>query len=129
MEEKLIEKTDLDNKALLEIYDASRVLIGDRWLVVLAAKVQIAVASLYDNEKSHELPGPEKISELLGDPLVWKHSRQRRFIDKSEKEQVFAALRADFDKNMRQYLMHPLFPVKFTLKQLEDKKKRSAWYK
>ncbi len=128
MKEKLIEKTNMTNKAILEIHDSSRAIIGDRMLVVLTVRVSIPVASLYDKEKKEDLPPPEELKNLLGDPVVWEHTSERKFIDKLEKQEVFSGLLADFDKNIRHYLMHPAFPVKYILKQFREKTRQSTWY-
>lgn len=120
MEETLIEKTILDNQAVLEIYDASVTQIGDRMLVTLRARLLVSVHSLYGTNQDNDLPPQEEIKNRLGETLVWEHTRQRRFIDQQEKTSVFESLRADFDKNMRPYLMHPDFPVKYAKKQLKD---------
>ncbi|MCF8026768.1 MAG: hypothetical protein K9K81_00230 [Desulfobacteraceae bacterium] len=120
MEETLIEKTILDNQAVLEIYDASVTQIGDRMLVTLRARLLVSVHSLYATNQDKDLPPQEEVINRLGETLVWEHTRQRRFIDQQEKTSVFESLRADFDKNMRPYLMHPDFPVKYAKKQLKD---------
>ena len=123
MKETLIEKTRLDNQAILEIYDDSRTMIGDRLLVVLTARVRIFLDSIYQGSPSPDLPPRKELKNRLGDPVVWEHSRQRRFIDKKEKESAFQLLRAEFDANLRPYLTHPDFPSKYVIKQLENRQK------
>ncbi|WP_181549505.1 hypothetical protein [Desulfosalsimonas propionicica] len=120
MEETLIEKTVLDNQGVLEIYDASVTQIGDRMLVTLRARLLVSVHSLYGKNQDNDLPPAAEIKSRINDPLVWEHTRQRRFIDQQEKTGVFESLRADFDKNMRPYLMHPEFPVKLAKKRLKE---------
>ena len=46
MYEKLIETIALKNGLALEIYDQSRKIAGDRWLVKIAAKIDIPIDSL-----------------------------------------------------------------------------------
>ena len=120
MEETLIEKEVLDNQAVLEIYDASVPQIGDRMRVILCTRLSISINSLCAKKDDDDLPPAEEIKNRLGDPLVWEHTRQRRFIDQQEKSEVFENLRADFDKNMRHYLLHPEFPVKYAKKRLKE---------
>ncbi|MBS0013215.1 MAG: hypothetical protein KFF46_04515 [Desulfobacterales bacterium] len=123
MEETLIEKQVLDNQAVLEIFDTSVPQIGDRIRVILCARLSISINSLCPKKDGDDLPPAEEIKNRLGDPLVWEHTRQRRFIDQQEKSEVFESLRADFDKNMRPYLLHPDFPVKYAKKRLKDQDK------
>lgn len=126
MQETLIEKIRLDNQAILEIHDASRTMIGDRLMVVLTARVRIFLDYIYQNSPSPDLPPRKELESLLGDPVVWEHSRHRRFIDKKEKDAAFQSLRADFDANLRPYLTHPDFPSKYVIKQLENRQNPSG---
>lgn len=128
-EKNLIEKTELENRAVLELYDDSRTMIGDRMLVSLTVRVQIHVNSLYQGDAEDGLPAAEEIRAALGDPITWEHTRQRRFIDAREKTEVFESLRADFEENMRPYLNHPQFPAGCVRRQMEEYRKRSTWYK
>lgn len=127
--ENLIEKTKLENRAILELYDGSRTIIGDRMLVSLTVRVHIPVNILYQDDMSDGLPPAEEIRTALGDPITWEHTRQRRFIDAREKTEVFESLRADFEENMRPYLNHPQFPAGCFRRQMEEYRKQSTWYK
>ncbi|MEE8315822.1 MAG: hypothetical protein V3R70_04660, partial [Syntrophobacteria bacterium] len=59
MSERLIEKITLPNGLILEIWDKSRLMAGDRWLVSLLAKVEVTVlpeyfSTLDDGEQAYQ---------------------------------------------------------------------------
>ena len=43
--EKLISRHTLDNGLTLEFWDLSRPMVGDRWLIVLEARIAVAVGA------------------------------------------------------------------------------------
>ncbi len=117
----LIEQTSLENRAILQLYDASRIMAGDKMLVTLLVRIEIPVESLGGTKTAYGLPPAEEIRVAIGDPVAWEYRKQRMFIDIREKEEVFEKIRAEFDANMRPYLLHPDFPAGFVKKQLEKK--------
>ncbi|MFW6080883.1 MAG: hypothetical protein ACOC7W_03140 [Desulfosalsimonas sp.] len=120
----LIEHSHLENGANLYLYDASRTMIGDRMLVTLFVRVEITAESI---DGSDGLPSADEIRSALGDPVTWEYTKQRRFIDSREKDDVFKALQADFDANMRPYISHPGFPagcVRRRMKELQQPGRR-----
>lgn len=122
----LIEQSNLENGANLELYNASRTMIGDRMLVALFVRVEIPVESLPDTGGADGLPSSDEIRAVLSDPVTWEYTKQRKFIDKLEKDEVFKILQADFDTNMRPYLVHPEFPARYVKKQLAQGRRSST---
>ncbi|MFP4193408.1 MAG: hypothetical protein ACOCQI_00010 [Desulfosalsimonas sp.] len=128
-EKTLLEHTALDNGSTLEIYDASRTMIGDRMLVALFVQIKIPADSLSNTTASGDPPCAGEIRAALGDPVIWEYTKQRTFIDRRKKDEVFDVLRADFESHMRPYLLHPDFPARYVKKQMEEHRRRSTWYK
>ncbi|MBT9438589.1 MAG: hypothetical protein GAS50_05285, partial [Desulfobacterales bacterium] len=66
MEEKLIKTIDLENGLELKLYDASRKLAGDRWLVSLIARMEIPTSdSLLKEDVSPSL-NVDEVRKVLG---------------------------------------------------------------
>ncbi|MFP4225117.1 MAG: hypothetical protein ACLFRF_00165 [Desulfobacterales bacterium] len=126
MEEQLIKEIPLENNLRLEIYDASRPLAGDRWLVKLTARIHISVdAALTDAEAG--LPTPSAVKGLIGDSLVFEQDKIRHFIDEREKDDVFQAMLDNLLNHSLTYLSHPEFAKRYTLKTFKEKEKQKAW--
>jgi hypothetical protein len=125
MEENLIKIIDLENNLKLEIYDISKKMAGDRWLVSILARIKIPV-----NPESGLFSGSEwskeEIIKLLGNEAVFEQKRERYFIDEKNKQFVFNELCDSFVNNTISYLSHPDFPKKFAVMKLKEKIKKAS---
>lgn len=126
MEETHIREIPLENNLRVNLYDASRQLVGDRWLVRLIIRMRIAVDDVWDAETAAPL-SKSAVKELTGDTVVFEQTKSRTFIDEAEKDDVFQALLDDFVRHSAPYLAHPEFGRRFVLKRCNEEKKRRAW--
>jgi len=130
----MINKVDTDNSMEreilangLELYliDASRKLIGDRWMVRFMARVQVPVSSKFLPEDLL----PESVDDLratLGDSVTYEYVSERNFIDVDEKDKVFTQEKTSFMENTYQYLNRSEFPVRFVISQYRKKTEKRA---
>lgn len=128
MEEKPIDKIRLDNGLTLELYDRSRRVAGDRWLVSFAARLEVGLKREYF-EGRHEPDVPfEGIREAVGDKAVYYHEKTRNLVAETEKDEVFRGLKERFlDANLV-YLSSPEFPLKLILRQYQEAEgQRISW--
>ncbi|MCF8023947.1 MAG: hypothetical protein K9K82_00470 [Desulfobacteraceae bacterium] len=89
-------------------------------LVALFVRMEFPVENLYGTGTTGGLPPEDEVRETLGDPVTWEYTKQRYFIDRRAKSEVFATLLTDFNSNMRPYLTHPEFPARYVKKQLKQ---------
>lgn len=125
IENKLVKTIGLKNNLKLKIYDRSKKMAGDRWLVKMIAQVDIPVSSV--TETLHDLqhdPDSDKdeILKLLGSAVTFEQKRERFFIDESKKESVFNEVCDHFVKSTINYLSHPDFPKKYVIIKFREKK-------
>ena len=123
MPEQLIKSIALDNGQVLNIYDASKNIAGDRWQVNLVARMLISVYDI-NSETNAALPPIDEIKQALGDTVEYETNKQRNFIDDKEKQAVFNELLDTFVKYSVPYLSHPDFPKRFIIKKYHEHKKR-----
>ncbi len=122
MQEQLIKSIPLDNGQVLNIYDASKKIAGDRWQVNLVARMVISVNEiLLENNATN--PPITEIKQALGDTVEYENKKQRNFIDEKEKPTVFTDLLDTFIKYSVPYLSHPDFPKRFIIKKYHEHKK------
>ncbi len=125
MAEKLYKTIPLKNKLLLEIWDQSRHLAGDRWLVRAEARIEIPFAPKYLKFIKEKGEMVTIIKEVFGESLPYRHAVERNFIDQARKQEVFRQCVDTLEKNTVAYLSHPEFAKRLTLsKCLELKVKR-----
>jgi hypothetical protein len=117
-----IRKIELENRQTLEIFDLSRKISADAYVVIMKATMEIRVEpDLFDRELFAGLTIDE-IRDTLGEKVTYEYRLERNFILNHEKDQVLASLVDTFLKNMGQYIAHPRFAPKLVLKQYKDRK-------
>ena len=126
MERDPYKRLELENNHTLEIFDDSRKIGDDAYVVIMTAKMEIAVEkSLFSGDVQAEF---DQILETLGSPVVYSYRLERNMIMDHEKDEVLEHLVAGFLENMGQYIAKPQFPEKLVLKEyrdrIEKKKKR-----
>ncbi len=126
MKEKLINTLDLENGLQLKIYDASRNLVGDRWLVSLIARMEVPVHKMLEKDDPQPDVNPNEIKALLGDRIIFEQQRERIFVDVEEKESVFKEVYDMFVDSTLQYLSKETFPKHYILKKYKEQLKKAS---
>jgi len=124
MKEKLIKTLDLENGLQLEIYDASRNIAGDRWLVSLIARMEIPVSKVL--EKNDPQVNVKELKYVLGERIIFEQKRQKTFVDHKEKESTFRKVCDVFIDSSLKYLSKETFPKQFILKTYKEKLKKAS---
>ena len=121
--EQLIKSIPLDNGQVLNIYDASKNIAGDRWQVNLVARMIISIYKIKP-ENNADLPSIAELKQALGDTVEYKIKKERNFIDDKKKQTVLNDLLDTFIKYSAPYLSHPEFSQRFIIKKYHEYKKR-----
>jgi hypothetical protein len=125
--EELIYTQTLDNRLVLKIYDISRRMAADRWVVSLAARIDIPIDELVLSEGGGAVPGRDDLIGTLGPKVTFEQRFDRKFVDAGEKEKVLRDMQDGFLKGTATYLAHPCFARRFALKQFRQKRERRLW--
>ena len=128
MNEKLIETIKLKNRMQLDIFDCSRKLTGDRWLIKLVARMKIPLSELLFQNISHSGETINEIKNALGEKVFFEQKRERIFIDETEKETIFKEVYDSFMTSTLDYLANDAFPEKYVLKKFREKIEKNSWY-
>jgi len=122
MSEKLFETITLDNNLDLEIWDLSRVIAGDRWLVSMEARLNIPI----EIEHLETLPDKEKmlaiLKETFGEKISYRYNQEKFFVDKNKKPHVFKENLERLKESVLQYLSRPDFARKLVLSKCRELK-------
>ena len=124
MKEKLIKTLALENRLQLKIYDASRKLAGDRWLVSLIARIEIPVSEVL--EKHDPQVNVKELKDVLGEQIIFEQKRQKTFVDHKDKESAFKEACDVFLDSSLKYLSKETFPKQFILKTYKEKLKEAS---
>jgi hypothetical protein len=115
MEESLVREIPLANNLRLDVYNGSRRLAGDRWLVRLIARIRIPVDTVWDPESAGDV-SKSAVKEKIGDTAVFETVKTRHFIDEQKTGEAFASMQDQLVRHSAAYLGHPAFPMRFILK-------------
>lgn len=118
--EKIIEQQKLENGIELLLYDCSRLVAGDRWLVELRCEAHMVIDETYWNLVPNDEPTLPEIREILGDRLSFITTKQRNFVDEGEREPVLREMVQQVYSSMLEYLKRPHFPQEYFKKQYND---------
>ena len=124
MKEELIKTLDLENGLQLNVYDASRKLVGDRWLVSLIVRMDVPVTAALKKNSSESVENIDKIKDMLGDSVLFEKKREKIFVDTAEKETVFKELCDMFLNSSLNYLSKEIFPKQYILKTYKEEVKK-----
>ena len=124
---KQIETIKLENYFELKVWDRSRLVAGDRWLVRLDARLDIPIKGSFINdldEKEHIL---SILKQEYGDKIQYRYNQERHFIDHKEKDKLFQTFLNNFKKNIVPYLSHPEIAKKLFLLKYRELKIKAPW--
>jgi len=125
MKEKLIKTIDLENGLQLNLYDGSRKLVGDRWLVSLIVKMDVPVMEELKKNDRKSKQSIDEIKDMLGEKVLFENKREKIFIDKTKKETAFKELCDMFLNSSLNYLSKEIFPKQYILKTYKEEVKKS----
>ena len=120
---QLVERKGLPNGLTLEIWDYSRKLAGDRWLVGMLAQVAVKVGP--EHFSSVELY--QRFWERTEGFIYYRYRKERHFVDAKERHLIFENLKENFLRAALDYLSHPSFPEKLIQSEIPLFEKRLRW--
>jgi len=126
MKEKLIKTLDLGNGLQLNMYDASRKLVGDRWLVSLIIRMDVPVAEALKENSRESIENILEIKDVLGDSVLFEKKREKIFVDTHKKEIVLKKLYDTFLNSSLNYLSKEIFPKQYILKMYKEEMKKKS---
>ncbi len=129
MEVKLIDKVKLENGLTLEIYDLSRQVAGDRWLVSFVARIDVAVTPEYFEGQGSENPSLDAVRKAVGEKATYRYEKSRHFIEETEKEEVFNRLKERFVETTLPYFSSANFPRNVILSRYREVQEGSKPWK
>ena len=125
--DQLKSRIPLDNGLTLEIWDRSRPVAGDRWQVIMKARITIPVReNLLGPAERHLI---DQIRAALGPEVLFCHQKVRNFIAVDQVQEIFEGLKARFLESTQTYLGHQDFPGKFILKKFAEYQEKQVWRK
>ncbi len=114
-----IDAIQLENGLELSIYDDSKRMAGDRWLVAIIARIVIPINKTILHGDAMPDRQIETIHNALGKQVIFEYKMKRNFVDQKEKDAVALNLWQSYLKSNRSYLEHPNFGRNIILKRYQ----------
>ena len=126
MEQTPYRKVDFDHGHCLEIFDDSRKIGADAWVVIMTATMKIPVEMSLFTSKLLADNEFDDILDTLGSPIEYRYRLERNMILGHEKDAVLENLVNTFLENTGRYVANPKFPEKLALKEYRDRVEKRA---
>jgi hypothetical protein len=111
--ERLLHRQALGNGLILELWDHSRPVAGDRWYTRLETRIVIPVRPYLPAELK---PLADQVAAALGEEIVFSHHEERNFIGAPELPGVLQDMQDRMLKLAPGYFGHEDFAAKFIRK-------------
>jgi hypothetical protein len=124
--EKLLSRHPLKNGLSLEFWDLSKPMVGDRWQVVVEARVAIAVTA--DTLPADLRPQAGQVMAALGEEVFFNKQEVRTFVAAGEMAAILKQIEEQLLASRRAYLGHPDFAPRFIRKKHGDQQREKGRY-
>jgi len=116
--ERLLSQYSLANGLTLEFWDLSRPLAGDRWELVMEARLAVPVNA--DMLSPDLKPHTSQITAALGPEVIFSKQEIHNFVPVGEVEDLLRNLEAALFTSLGRYLSHPEFAQRFLRKKWQE---------
>lgn len=111
----LRETISLPNGLLLEVWDFSRKIAGDRLQVVLGCRISIRLERTFFPSDGQGESAYKKLVSECGPVLSYEFADERNFVARQDLDSTWSTLFEEFKEASLNYLSHPRFGEKFAL--------------
>jgi len=119
---RLMGRQALQNGLTLELWDHSRPIAGDRWYVLLEARIAVPVR--IDTLPPELKPQAAQVMAALGDEIIFSQKDERNFIAASEAPTLLQEMQARVLALAPGYFGHADFAARFIRRKYAEQQKR-----
>jgi len=117
---KIISQHRLANDMLLTVYNQSKKMAGDRWLLRVVCEAEYPVADEFFADFPDDAPGLKgEIYDRMAGVLKFSVVKEKTFVDHAESDVVLAGMVAEISGNMAGYIGNPAFPERLFSRSYE----------
>ncbi|MCS7199083.1 MAG: hypothetical protein N2327_00380 [Caldimicrobium sp.] len=120
---KCVERIPLRNGLILEIWNYSRKLAGDRWLVGFLAQIEV----IPDRDDFSNSFYYEKFYEKTEGKFYYRYRKERTFVPEAEVGRIFEEIKENFFKAALPYISREDFPFNLIRREVALFEKQVDW--
>lgn len=121
---QLLSRQNLKNGLILEFWDLSRPLVGDRWQVVVEIRVPVAVT--LETLPVDLLPQGDRVMAALGPEVAFSKQEERHFITAAAVPALLQEVQEQLSSSLASYLGHPEFAARLIRKLYADHREKAG---
>ncbi len=122
-EGKMVEKIQLDNGLTLEIWNYSRKIAGDRWLVGLLIQVGVFPEEAHFSNREYY----QMFLEKTDGRVYYRYRKERTFVPEDQVESLFSTMKENFLSAALPYLSHPDFRDRLIKREVKLFEQKMDW--
>ena len=122
---RLISQHTLANGLILELWDHSRPLVGDRWYVVLETRIAVPVRA--DTLPPELKALADQVVTALKEEIIFTRKEERNFISATEFPGLLKEMQDRVLKLAPGYFGHPDFAARFIRGKFAERQKLEDW--
>ncbi len=117
----IIEQRSLENNMTLTVYDQSKKMAGDRWLIKIVCEAELPVDEGFFSRLSEaDLALQAEVREAMAGSVKFSATKERTFIAETERATLVKRMVADILTNMVAYMNRPEFPERLFARKYEE---------
>ena len=120
--ERLLLRQSLPNGLVMELYDHSRPMAGDRWQVTLELRLPIPVSPA--NMPPELADRGQEVIAALGPEILFTHEEVRYFINAREVPAYLEEMQTRLLEGLKGYLGHPEFVERYIRNKFAEHQER-----
>jgi hypothetical protein len=121
MTQRQLATETMENQLTMTLFDASRKMAADRWLVEVVLQIEVPVRANWFNDKLAPPAPLADMTALLGERFNFEYRDRRTFVDAGEKDALVEKMRADLIAMAPRYYGHPEFAARLISKRYREK--------
>ena len=117
----IIEQRSLENNMTLTVYDQSKKMAGDRWLIKIICEAELPVdEGFFSRVDEADFALQAEVREMMAGSVTFSAVKERTFIAETERAALVELMVADILTNMITYMNKPEFPEKLFARKYEE---------
>jgi hypothetical protein len=114
----IIEQRVLENEMILTVYDQSKKMVGDRWLIRIVCEVTIPVdEDFFSRIPEADLDLQEEIRASMAGSVKFSVVKEKTFVAETERFSLVDLMTRQIRENMITYLNRPEFPKRLFIRR------------
>ena len=122
----ILAQRTLENNMTLTVYDQSKRMVGDRWLIQIICEAKLPVDEGFFSRVEEDRALRAEVRESMAGSLTFSVTKERTFIAETERAALVERMVTEIMSNMVTYLNRPEFPERLFARKYAELREACA---